>query len=234
MRLCALPYPADRLRPAMLLRQNGRTPLHYAASRGHVACIELLVSHGADKSTKNKVRRERTCFCASSYGSVRSPPRPRRLSAAPTPQFGKTPLDVAKDEATRAALLAARSRVVAAPKVVEQPAQVRGTTAHPLRCSHGVLAAHRLRRARSRQPRPLPVPQPLRAPTAALGSCLASPSRHMRAGLPRRCSSAALRRASGSGADHSWPTIASENLRVCFGLAVLALKRGCFHTSPAR
>jgi hypothetical protein len=36
--------------------QEGGTPLHYAASNGHVACVTLLVERGANKDAKGYVR----------------------------------------------------------------------------------------------------------------------------------------------------------------------------------
>jgi hypothetical protein len=57
----ALTPPAAVCPSAAVLRrsgmaQNGDTPLHYAAQRGHVECVALLVERGADKEAKDKVR----------------------------------------------------------------------------------------------------------------------------------------------------------------------------------
>ena len=35
--------------------QNGSTPLHTAAEKNSIACLELLVSHGAEVNIKNDV-----------------------------------------------------------------------------------------------------------------------------------------------------------------------------------
>ena len=36
--------------------QNGKTPLHFAAEKGHTSVVDLLLAAGADKDATDKVR----------------------------------------------------------------------------------------------------------------------------------------------------------------------------------
>jgi hypothetical protein len=58
--------------------QTGRTPLHYAAWHGHVACVTLLVERGADKEATNEVR----CAAPLPPAVACCTARPRLCSAA--------------------------------------------------------------------------------------------------------------------------------------------------------
>ena len=83
--------------------QEGLSPLHYAAKNGRESICVLLCEHGADVNAKDDVR-----------AAARKPAQPPRLrdqadarpraAPAPPPQAGNTPMDVATDDATRAAL----------------------------------------------------------------------------------------------------------------------------------
>jgi ankyrin repeat protein len=57
---CCADAAAASLSAAALRRcgcaQNGMTPLHWAAFKGKVACVALLVERGANKDAKNDVR----------------------------------------------------------------------------------------------------------------------------------------------------------------------------------
>ena len=160
----------------------------------------------------------------------------RSWLSTPAPQFGKTPLDVAKDEATRAALLAAQRRFVApaAPKDEEaQPAQVRAPTS----CPCAVLTAC-LRRA---------------APAEPGATCRACCCRQSRASRRRQRGEAAWRRPRGIRvrrrhcaapcprcAGQARPAVTTSG-RVYFahrrqlggGAAGPALHRGCFKAPAA-
>jgi ankyrin repeat protein len=50
--------------------QHGRTPLIWAAEKGHTDCARLLLDAGADTNAKGDVRARASFFCA-----------PRRISA---------------------------------------------------------------------------------------------------------------------------------------------------------
>ena len=39
-----------------MMGQDGHTPLHKAAEKGHTEIASLLIGHGADISSKDKVR----------------------------------------------------------------------------------------------------------------------------------------------------------------------------------
>ena len=80
----------------MLCTQDGRRPLHFAAQYGQQACVALLLARGADASALNDVR-----------ARTRAPVLAARSAPRASPQAEETPLDRARDEATRNVLLEA-------------------------------------------------------------------------------------------------------------------------------
>jgi hypothetical protein len=93
---------ADTLTLLLCLRcvghaQNGSTPLYTAAQNGYASVVTLLVERGADVNAKDKVRHathmRHCCTLRQSDGPCHT-----------ALQDGKKPMDVAKIDATRAAL----------------------------------------------------------------------------------------------------------------------------------
>ncbi len=74
--------------------QDGETPLHFAAHKGRPDIVLLLIEHGASTDATTNVR----------DAAARRNARQRALTCVCCVQKGKTPLDVAKDDATRNAL----------------------------------------------------------------------------------------------------------------------------------
>ena len=80
--------------------QDGYTPLHTAALKGHVACVQLLLGAGADKDAKADVRIDylcvSLCFAATSVYNMPHPAflrccRMARRRCTPLPISGTRP-----------------------------------------------------------------------------------------------------------------------------------------------
>lgn len=77
------------------------TALHLAACHAQAGCMRRLLAAGADPHARNKARRSETQHALRHSIASR---RDTRSNAFPHPQDGKTPEEVARDDATRTVL----------------------------------------------------------------------------------------------------------------------------------
>mgnify|MGYP002830208164 CR=1 FL=1 len=77
--LAALTRALDEGADPRLADEDGYTPLHYAASNGHVACIVRLAESGADVNAITDIRRPRIAM--TTMISTRVNPRRVRFTA---------------------------------------------------------------------------------------------------------------------------------------------------------
>ena len=82
---------------AILPAQLHRTPLHYAAAKGHTAVVSALVKHGAAVAAVAKVRGSPCVHCEAVGAGGRLDASLMRMSTVAATQDGMTPLHVAAE-----------------------------------------------------------------------------------------------------------------------------------------